>query len=520
MALVLPAELARPLDVLLIDNFDSFTWNIYQSLCLLGADVTVIRNDAISPAAFPLLKLNSLIILPRPRPPHHRLRHLARGHQCLVDVFGGHIGYAGEIMHGKVSAIRHDGRGCFKDIPQGIKSTRYHSLSASTSTLPPDLAITSITEDSGVIMGFRVNDESLPPFGIEGIASAVNGQASGSGKVPTILDKIYAQRMKDVEAAKRQPGTTPADLETLLSLSLAPAPISFVQRLKQTPKKPALMAEIKRASPSKGPIAMSANAAQQALTYALAGASVISVLTEPTWFKGSLLDMRLARQAVDALPHRPAILRKDFIFDEYQIAEARLHGADSVLLIVAMLPVPRLHALYEYAKSLGIEPLVEVNNAREMEAALALGAKVIGVNNRNLHDFQVDMSTTSRLADMVRERDVILCALSGIQSSQDVRTYTEQGVGAVLGSANGLSGGTGSRIDLDLARSVVEKGEVGDGERMPIILAGGLTPDNVKEVVATVRPWAVDVSGGVEKADGSGKDAEKVKAFISAAKSV
>ncbi|KAI9061693.1 N-anthranilate isomerase [Trametes sanguinea] len=712
MALVLPIELARPLDVLLIDNFDSFTWNIYQSLCLLGADVTVIRNDAISPAAFPLLKLNSLIISPGPGHPttdsgisREAIKYftgkvpimgVCMGLQCLVDVFGGHIGYAGEIMHGKVSAIRHDGRGCFKDIPQGIKSTRYHSLAASTSTLPPDLAITSITEDSGVIMGvrhrkytleavqyhpesilseggdtlfknflslrggtwdlnpsFRVNDETLPPFGIEGIASAVDGSASGhasgstSAKVPTILEKIYAQRMKDVEAAKKMPGTTPADLETLLSLNVAPAPVSFVQRLKATPRKPALMAEIKRASPSKGPIAMSTNAAQQALTYALAGASVISVLTEPTWFKGSLLDMRLARQAIDALPHRPAILRKDFIFDEYQIAEARLHGADSVLLIVAMLPVPRLHALYEYAKSLGIEPLVEVNNAREMEAALALGAKVIGVNNRNLHDFQVDMNTTSRLADMVRERDVILCALSGIQSSQDVRTYTEQGkaqkisatvhsrrlsrpphatavevssveqlanepwfnahahrLSAALsgdsparpllvgvfqnqpletilqivedvqldlvqfhgaepiewarhipvpvvrvfhvdaagnglagitrpgahqfvlldavpqGSANGLSGGTGSRIDLDLAKSVVEKGEVGAGETMPIIFAGGLTPNNVKEVVATVRPWAVDVSGGVEKADGSGKDPEKVKAFIAAAKSV
>lgn len=686
--------------------------------------------------------------------------------------------YAGETMHGKVSAIRHDGRGCFKDIPQGIKSTRYHSLSASSSTLPAELAITAITQESGVIMGvrhrkytleavqyhpesilseggdlllknflsirggtwdanpaYRVAEGSLPAFGLDGIASVVetngsaNGHASGStsSKVPTILEKIYAQRTKDVELAKKTPGTTPEDLDTLLSLNIAPAPVSFVQRLKQCPKKPALMAEIKRASPSKGPIAMTTNVAQQALTYALSGASVISVLTEPTWFKGTLLDMRLARQAIDALPYRPAVLRKDFIFDEYQIAEARLHGADSVLLIVAMLPVPRLHALYEYSRSLGMEPLVEVNNAREMEAALALGAKVIGVNNRNLHDFQVDMGTTSRLVDMVRERDVVLCALSGIQSPEDVRTYTEQGVGAVLvgealmrakdtqafirqlldwpepedtkgkgveaapplvkicgirtedealtaieagadmlglmfvpsskrhvslqqaqkisaavhgqrlarpphataieapaaqlknepwfiaharrlsatlsgesparplvvgvfqnqsletilqavadahldmvqlhgsepsgwarhipvptvrvfhvdadgnglegitrsgahefvlldavprGSANGLSGGTGSRIDLELAKGVVEKGEVGTGEALPIILAGGLTPSNVKEVVATVRPWAVDVSGGVEKTDGSGKDPEKVKAFVAAAKAL
>lgn len=191
------------------------------------------------------------------------------------------------------------------------------------------------------------------------------------------------------------------------------------------------MAEIKRASPSKGDIAPNANAAHQALTYALAGAAVISVLTEPTWFKGSLLDMRLARQAIDSLPNRPAILRKDFILDEYQIAEARLWGADTVLLIVAMLPHARLHALYAYSLSLGMEPLVEVHTTDEMRVALELGAKVIGVNNRNLHDFNVDMGTTSRLADMARG-DVILCALSGISGPGDVREYVKQGVGAVL----------------------------------------------------------------------------------------
>jgi anthranilate synthase/indole-3-glycerol phosphate synthase/phosphoribosylanthranilate isomerase len=191
------------------------------------------------------------------------------------------------------------------------------------------------------------------------------------------------------------------------------------------------MAEIKRASPSKGDIAPNANAARQALTYALAGAAVISVLTEPTWFKGSLLDMRLARQAIDALPNRPAILRKDFILDEYQIAEARLWGADTVLLIVAMLPPARLRALYAYSLSLGMEPLVEVHTTDEMRVAIELGAKVIGVNNRNLHNFNVDMGTTSRLADMARG-DVVLCALSGISGPEDVRVYAKEGVGAVL----------------------------------------------------------------------------------------
>ncbi|TDL20038.1 N-anthranilate isomerase [Rickenella mellea] len=486
MTVELPESLRRPIDCLMIDNFDSFTWNVYQSLTLLGTDVTVIRNDAIPVSAFPSLDVRCLIISPGPGHPltdsgisRDAIRYftgkipilgVCMGLECIVDVFGGTIGYAGEIMHGKLSHIRHDGRGCFNGLPQGFKSTRYHSLSASIKTLPEDLAITAMAEESGVIMGVRhrkytvesvqyhpesilseagddllknflslkggtweknthvrVLDVSLPPFPIE----SPNGKPASS--LPTILEKIYAQRLKDVEAAKSTPGTTPADIDTLLAMHLSPPLIPLVDRMRTTPQTtPALMAEIKRASPSKGPIAMSTNAAQQALTYALSGASVISVLTEPTWFKGSLLDMRLARQAIDALPNRPAVLRKDFILDEYQIAEARLHGADTVLLIVAMLPVYRLEALYAYSISLGMEPLVEVNNAAEMEQALALGAKVIGVNNRNLHDFNVDMGTTSRLAEMVKEKDVILCALSGISNNEDVQTYVQQGVRAVL----------------------------------------------------------------------------------------
>ena len=255
---------------------------------------------------------------------------------------------------------------------------------------------------------------------------------------PTILETIYAQRAKDVEIAKSTPGITPADFKTYLAMDLAPPLIDFAERLKQNPSTstsspgPSLMAEVKRASPSKGNIALSTNAPEQGLKYALAGASVISVLTEPTWFKGHLHDMRLVREAVKSVPNRPAILRKDFVLDEYQIAEARIHGADTILLIVAMLSQERLSVLYNYARSLGMEPLVEVNNASEMTRALELGSRVIGVNNRNLHDFQVDMGTTSRLVDMVKERDVVLCALSGISNAGDVRVYKEQGVRAVL----------------------------------------------------------------------------------------
>ena len=253
---------------------------------------------------------------------------------------------------------------------------------------------------------------------------------NGTPLKESILEKIHRQRRIDVEKLKVTPGLTPKDLQLNYSLHLAPPQISFPARLSRS--LPALMAEIKRASPSKGDIDITANAPSQALKYTTSGASVISVLTEPTWFKGSLDDMRSVRQSLDVLGEsRPAVLRKDFIFDEYQILEARLAGADTVLLIVAILTISQLEKLYLYSLSLGMEPLVEVNSAEEMQVAVNLGAKVIGVNNRNLHSFAVDLETTSKLVSLV-PKGTILCALSGISSRKDVEKYVAEGVGAVL----------------------------------------------------------------------------------------
>jgi anthranilate synthase/indole-3-glycerol phosphate synthase/phosphoribosylanthranilate isomerase len=268
------------------------------------------------------------------------------------------------------------------------------------------------------------------------------GQANGSASlppapsVPTILNKIHQQRLVDIEAAQKTPATTEANLQRSIALHAAPPVTPLLARLNQTlPAHPAVMAEVKRASPSKGDIAPLTNAPEQAMRYALAGASVISVLTEPQWCKGALSDLLSVRTALASLPNRPALLRKDFILSTYQIDEARIHGADTVLLIVAMLDKAQLQKLYNYSVSLGMEPLVEVNNAEELGLALDIGSKVIGVNNRNLHDFKVDMQTTSRLADVLRERgreDVVLCALSGISSRSDVERYVVEGVKAVL----------------------------------------------------------------------------------------
>ncbi|KAJ8661603.1 multifunctional tryptophan biosynthesis protein [Lichtheimia ornata] len=473
---------------LLIDNYDSFTYNVYQYLSSLGANVVVHRNDKITIDEIEALNPVNIVISPGPGHPSHDagisrqvITHFAgklpifgicMGQQCMFEVFGGTVSYAGDILHGKTSTIKHDGRSVFKNVPQDNQVTRYHSLAGMPTTVPDPLEVTATTDD-GVIMGIRHKEytiegvqfhpesilcenghtmlgnflklrggtwEENPGAGVmpkktspvpasSAASTTTTTNAPSTNGVSSILTRIYAQRQQDVEAAKQVPGQSQEHLETLVNLHVAPPLKDFVTRLRQTPL--ALMAEVKRASPSKGDIDITANAAEQALKYALAGASVISVLTEPKWFRGSLHDMRQVRQALDHLPNRPAILRKDFILDRYQILEARLYGADTVLLIVAMLDDDRLRDLYNYAKSLGMEPLVEVNNAEEMARANALGSKVIGVNNRNLHSFDVDMETTTRLAKMV-PADTTLCALSGIASRADVEPMIEQGVGAIL----------------------------------------------------------------------------------------
>jgi anthranilate synthase/indole-3-glycerol phosphate synthase/phosphoribosylanthranilate isomerase len=283
---------------------------------------------------------------------------------------------------------------------------------------------------AGAALAHRQNGQSIPTP----TPSSTSGPSTGTGAAGTILERIHIQRLKDIEEAKAIPGFSPQDLDTALAMNLAPPLIRFPARLTSNAHLglPGVMAEMKRASPSKGNIDANAHAGAQALAYARGGANVISVLTEPKWFKGTLNDLTLARKAVDGMPNRPAILRKDFIVDVYQIKEARLAGADTILLIVAMLDDAHLKELYDYSVSLGMEPLVEVNNPEEMKRALKLGAKVVGVNNRNLHDFNVDMGTTSRLAEAAKEGGVILAALSGITGRSDVEKYLKEGVGAVL----------------------------------------------------------------------------------------
>lgn len=187
-----------------------------------------------------------------------------------------------------------------------------------------------------------------------------------------------------------------------------------------------IVAEIKRASPSLGLIRPDLDPAALAQAYANGGAAALSILTEPAFFKGSADDLQRARQAT-SLP----VLRKDFIIDPYQVYETVAMGADAMLLIVRILDDERLPALYELARSLGLDVLVEVYDAQDAARARALGAKLVGINNRDLTHFKTDITQAVRLATQLHP-DTLTVALSGIHTTADIRQTLASGLRRLL----------------------------------------------------------------------------------------
>ena len=234
------------------------------------------------------------------------------------------------------------------------------------------------------------------------------------------LDEVVARLRADVDSRREQ-----VPLEDLQQ-QLPPVPRGrpFSEGLIQ--EGISLISEMKRASPSKGPIRPDATVTDIVRAYEAAGASACSVLTEPHWFGGSLDDLREARAAC-GLP----LLRKDFIVDPYQLVEARLAGADAVLLIVAALPPDELMFLHDQAGQIGLDCLVEVHDDAEMQTALECGVEIIGVNNRNLQTLEVDPETALRLL-VDAPAGTIVVAESGITSRDDVQRLEEAGVDAML----------------------------------------------------------------------------------------
>ena len=201
---------------------------------------------------------------------------------------------------------------------------------------------------------------------------------------------------------------------------------SFAAALDQGADALGLIAEVKRASPSAGIIAQDFDPVQIAQKYELAGAHALSILTDEEFFKGKLSYISLIRTKVD-LP----ILRKDFIIHEVQIAEASVAGADAVLLIVAALEQEKLRALHEEAELLQMDVLVEVHTLEELDRALEIGATIIGVNNRNLTTFEVDLATTEQISEEVPDGIILVCE-SGLKTQADSKRAFEAGCNAIL----------------------------------------------------------------------------------------
>ncbi len=238
-----------------------------------------------------------------------------------------------------------------------------------------------------------------------------------------ILDQIVANKLLELEVIKRRFPLT----EMRKEAAEQSPPLDFLSALQGEGTK--LIAEVKKASPSKGVIRSDFNPVEIARIYASNGASAISVLTEIKYFQGSLNHLKDIRRALGE--KRLPLLRKDFILEPYQVYESRAYGADCILLIVAILTPAKLARLLELSHKSGMWCLVEVHNKAELEIALRSGAKIIGINNRDLNTFTTDITTTERLRPLI-PADRIVVSESGIREYSDMEKLRKWGINAAL----------------------------------------------------------------------------------------
>lgn len=238
----------------------------------------------------------------------------------------------------------------------------------------------------------------------------------------TFLADILARKRDEVAASRR--AVPEPELRARIRERAAPRPFAGALSLQGGPAR--VIAEVKRASPSAGAIRASLDAPAQARAYAAAGAAAISVLTDGPGFGGSLADLAAVREAVTV-----PLLRKDFVVDAYQLLEARAHGADAALLIVAALDDAALRRLLGACGELGLAALVEVHDAPELELALRAGAAIVGVNNRNLKTFAVDLAVSERLLPLL-PATVRGVAESGVRTADDARRLRRAGAANLL----------------------------------------------------------------------------------------
>lgn len=255
----------------------------------------------------------------------------------------------------------------------------------------------------------------------------------------TILEKIVAHKHVEVAAAKAKRSL--AGLESMYPATEKQRGFAAAMQAQVASRQPAVIAEIKKASPSKGLIRADFQPAQHAKDYAENGATCLSVLTDRDYFQGHD-DYLLAAREACALP----VIRKDFIVDPYQLAESRALGADCILLIVAALEQPQLIELASYAMELNLDVLVEIHNQSELERALDLKSPLLGINNRNLHTFETSLQTTLELAKDI-PADKVVITESGIHSRADIALMLENDIyGFLVGESMMRAENPGSKL--------------------------------------------------------------------------
>ena len=255
---------------------------------------------------------------------------------------------------------------------------------------------------------------------------------------PRILEEIVLSKRQEVSLLKTK--IPISKLEEMIDSSNPPMNLSGAMMGDSI----RIVAEVKKASPTKGLLTNDFDPVKLASIYADNGAAAISVLTNSTHFQGSINDLHLVQKSMH--PRKIPVLRKEFIFDEYQVYETRAYGADAILLIVAILSPKELRTLLELASSFWMHSLVEVHNEEELKIALGAGAEIIGINNRDLNTFQTSIQTTERLAPLV-PKDKVIISESGINNSKDVLRIKKSGAhGILVGEALITASNPGEKI--------------------------------------------------------------------------
>jgi anthranilate synthase len=466
--------------VLLIDYEDSFVHTLANYLRQAGAIVTTLRHG-FSESMFDRKAFDLVVFSPGPGKPRDfgvpetviscvrrelPVFGVCLGLQGIVEAFGGELGILDYPQHGKTSRIDIvEDSALFQNVPKSFEVGRYHSLYAQANGLPDQLKITALSED-GVIMAIEHKTKAIAAVQFHPESIMTLGSGVGLSIIKNVIQSYAKSSCQSIQIRRRAPhqvgkgyqiaasNTEPrhileeiiwhkeqevAQMQASLTLSelktqvqVVPPAKDFILALQSSHSHPSLIAEVKKASPSKGIIRADFDPVNIARSYERAGATCLSVLTDSQFFQGSFDNLRSIRRSV-SLP----LLCKDFIIDIHQIYLARAAGADAVLLIVAILSDRDLQDFLNTIHSLGMTALVEVHTAVELNRALSLtGLRLLGINNRDLKNFTVDLETTEQLIQQQREqiesRGIKVVSESGLSERADLERVAQAGARAVL----------------------------------------------------------------------------------------